>query len=120
MGRLADAIEETAWLKVCEDLRVSEGRSGAAFLAARIRAWRSAFELHGVEQARQELVYWCRGMGVREPVLRKDTEAEGAKAVSPRWVDTDKGEPDRPRCRSRLVVREIKKAMKNPTSLLYR
>ena len=28
-------------------------------------------------------------MGVREPVLRKDMEAEGAKAISLRWIDTD-------------------------------
>ena len=39
-------------------------------------------------------------------------DAEGAKAVSLRWVDTDRGDAGRPNYRSRLVVREIKKAMK--------
>ena len=51
-------------------------------------------------------------MGVWEPVLRKDMDAEGAQAVSLRWVGTDKGDADRPNHRSRLAVREIKKAMK--------
>ena len=51
-------------------------------------------------------------MGVWEPVLRKDMDAEGAKAVSLRLVDTHKDDADRPNCRSRSVVREIKKAMK--------
>ena len=49
---------------------------------------------------------------VWEPVLRKDMDAEGAKAVSLCWVDRDKGDADRPSYRSRLVVREINKAMK--------
>ena len=33
--------------------------------------------------------------------------------MSLRWVDTDKGDADRLHYRSLLVVREIKKAMKN-------
>ena len=65
-----------------------------------------------VRQARQEEVNWVRGTGVREPVLRKDMEAEGAKAISLRWIDTDEVDADRPNCRSRLVVREIEKPMK--------
>ena len=69
-------------------------------------------EIERVKQARREEVQWCRGMGVWEPVLRKDMDAEGAQAVSLRWVDTDKGDADRPNYRSRLVVRQIKKAMK--------
>ena len=39
-------------------------------------------------------------------------DAEGAKAVSLRWVGTDKGDAGRPNYKSRLVVREIKKALK--------
>ena len=49
-------------------------------------------------------------MGVWEPVLRENTDADGAKTVSPRLVD--KGNADRPNCRSRSVVPEIKKALK--------
>ena len=51
-------------------------------------------------------------MGVWEPVLHKDMDTEGAKTMSLRWVDTDRGHADRPNYRSRLVVREIKKAKK--------
>ena len=40
------------------------------------------------------------GMGVWEPVIRKEMDAGGAKAVSLRWVDTDKGDADRPNYRS--------------------
>ena len=50
-------------------------------------------------------------MGVWELLLREDLDAEGAK-LSLRWVDTDRGDAGRPNYRSRLVVREIKKAMK--------
>ena len=46
-------------------------------------------ETDRVKQARREEVQWCRGMGVLEPALRKDVDAEG---VSLRWVDTDKGD----------------------------
>ena len=58
---------------------------------------------------------WCQGMGVWEPAcpsLRPD--AEGAKAVSLRWIDTNEGDAGRPNTRSRLIVgeREVKKAMK--------
>ena len=59
-------------------------------------------ETERVKQARREEVQWCLGVGVGEPVLPK----------SPRWVDTDMGDANRPNCRSRLVVRGIKKAMK--------
>ena len=68
-------------------------------------------ETERVKHARQEEVQFCRGMGFGEPVLRKDMDAEGAKAVSLRWIDTDKGGAGRPNYRSRLVVREIKKGM---------
>ena len=51
-------------------------------------------------------------MGVWEPVLRKDMDVKRAKTVSLRWDDTDKGDADRPHYRSRMAVREIKKATK--------
>ena len=64
------------------------------------------------KQARQEEVGWCRGVDVWEAILRKDMDAEGAKAASLRWIDTDKGCAGRPNYRSRLVVREVKKTTK--------
>ena len=69
-------------------------------------------EAERVKQVRRNDVQWCRGMDVWEPVFRNDMDAEGAKTVSLRWVDTDKGDVDRPNYRSRVVAREIKKAMK--------
>ena len=36
-------------------------------------------ETERVKQARREEVQWCRDMGVWEPVLRKDMDAERAK-----------------------------------------
>lgn len=65
-----------------------------------------------VKQARREEIDWCCGMGVWELVPRAEMEAEGARPVSLRWVDTDKGDASRPNYRSRLCVREIKKAMR--------
>ena len=60
-----------------------------------------------IKQARQEedmwVVAWAFGSGA--------FEAEGAKAVSLRWMDTDKGDAGGPKYRSRLVVREVKNAM---------
>ena len=64
-------------------------------------------ETERIMRARQDEVEWCRGMRVRAPVLRKDVGAEGAKAVSLRWIDTDKGDARRPNYRCPLVVREI-------------
>ena len=51
-------------------------------------------------------------MGVWEAVLRKDMDVEEVMTVSLR-VDTDKGDADRPNCNSRLVVREIRRILKN-------
>ena len=48
-------------------------------------------ETERVKHARRGEVQWCRGLGILEPVFREDMDAEGAKAVSLRWVDTDKG-----------------------------
>ena len=38
-------------------------------------------------------------------------------SVLERWIDTDKGDADRPNCRSGLVVRGIKKAMKKKSDV---
>ena len=69
-------------------------------------------EADRVRAARREEVGWCRRMGVWTRVPRSEMLAEGGRAVSLRWVDTDKGDARRPNYRSRLCVREIKKAMK--------
>ena len=90
---VADADADTAGVFV-DDVR------GGALDAERVRA------------ARREEVEWCRKMCVWERYPRTDMLAEGGRAISLRWVDTDKGDAQRPNYRSRLCVREIKKAMK--------
>ena len=113
-----------SFLKVVrEHLRVSEELSNVTVFAAgspskrRLSGRRSdvrggVIEAERVKQGRREEGQWCRGMGVWEPVLRKGMDGEGAKTVSLLRVDTDKGHADRPNYRSRLIVREIKRAMK--------
>eukprot|EP00972_Heterocapsa_arctica_P017132 2533394-Heterocapsa_arctica.AAC.1 len=51
-------------------------------------------------------------MGVWEKTPRATVEAEGGRATSLRWVDTDKGDRTRPAYRSRVVAPEIKKAIR--------
>ena len=58
-------------------------------------AWAEDAFVDNGAQARQEegpVVSWHRRLGVR---LRLDMDAEGAKAVSLRWIDTDKGDVGR-------------------------
>ena len=64
------------------------------------------------QAARREEADWCRKMGVWVRVPRSEMLAEGGRPVTLRWVDTDKGDARRSNYRSRLCVREIKKAMK--------
>eukprot|EP00971_Amphidinium_carterae_P339978 6478084-Amphidinium_carterae.1 len=64
-----------------------------------------------VREARALEIQWCRKMGVWERVPRAVMEQEGQRAVTLRWIDTDKGDTLRPSYRSRLVAREIRKAM---------
>ena len=66
----------------------------------------------GVQAARQEELEWCRGRGVWEKVTRSEMLMGGKKAVTLKWIDTNKGDALQPRYRSRLVAREIKKAMR--------
>ena len=115
-ARYPAELVESSLRVVREDLRGNEEFSGVAALSSGpsphedclaedtfvddVRG--GVLETERVEQAGREEVQWCRGMGVWKPVLRKDMDAEGAKAVSLRRVDTRKGDADRPNCRSRL------------------
>eukprot|EP00972_Heterocapsa_arctica_P033680 4956444-Heterocapsa_arctica.AAC.1 len=65
-----------------------------------------------VKKARSEELDWGRKMGVWEKTPRATMEAAGGRAISLRWVDTDKGDHTRPAYRSRGVAREIKKAIR--------
>ncbi len=46
-------------------------------------------------------------------VPRREMLENGKKAVTLKWIDTNKGDRTQPRYRSRLVAREIKKAMRS-------
>ena len=120
-------LAESFLKAIREDLRGNEKLSNVAAFSAgpsqhvKIAWQRTLFvddvrsgvlETERIKQARREEVQRSCGMCVWEPVLRKDMDAEGAKAVSLRWIGTDKGDAGRPSYRSRLVVRQTKKAMK--------
>lgn len=66
-----------------------------------------------VKEARKEEIKWVHDMHIYDKVPRAQMLADGMKPVSLRWIDTNKGDDDRPNYRSRLVAREIK-AKKKP------
>ena len=82
--------------RVAEDVFVDDVRRG----------------VRDTERVKHSTTRGCLGVGFWKPVLRDDMEPEVSKAVSLCRIDTDKGDAGPPNCRSRLVVREIKKAMK--------
>ena len=50
---------------------------------------------------------YFRKMGVYSKVPREEARALGAKVISTKWVDTNKGSESEPNYRSRLVGREL-------------
>ncbi|CAK0859186.1 unnamed protein product [Prorocentrum cordatum] len=56
---------------------------------------------------------WCRGRQAWKRAPRREMLENGKKAVTLKWIDTNKGDRTQPRYRSRLVAREIKKAMRS-------
>ncbi|CAK0861016.1 unnamed protein product, partial [Prorocentrum cordatum] len=67
----------------------------------------------GARAARQEELDWCRGGQVWKKVPRREMLENDKNAVTLQWIDTNKGDRTQPRYRSRLVAREIKKAMRS-------
>ena len=61
-------------------------------------------------EARAQELDWIRNRGVYEKRPRAEMLAGGARAITLKWIDTDKGDARRPNYRSRLVAREIKAA----------
>ena len=66
------------------------------------------------KEERRKEVQWCRDMDVWASVFREVMDAERSKTMFLPWTGTGKGDADRPNYKSRLVVRKIKKVMKNP------
>ncbi|CAK0843171.1 unnamed protein product [Prorocentrum cordatum] len=67
----------------------------------------------GAQAAWQEELDWCRGRQVWKKVPRREMLENGKKAVTLKWIDTNKGDRGQPRYRSRLVARKIRKAMRS-------
>ena len=62
-----------------------------------------------VEKARAEERQWTKKQGIYEIVPRSQCFEETGKPPIPlKWVDTNKGDSERPKYRSRIVAREIK------------
>ena len=77
-----------------------------------------------VKRARQKEMDYLHKQGVYKVVPIEECFTEtGRKPIGVRWIDTNKGDPDNPNFRSRLVVREIKAAKKPeeqlPANLLF-
>jgi len=77
-----------------------------------------------VKKARQKEMDYLHKQGVYKVVPIEECFTEtGRKPIGVRWIDTNKGDPDNPNFRSRLVVREIKAAKKPeeqlPANLLF-
>ena len=70
-----------------------------------------------VKKARSLEMDYLYKQGVYRVVKRSEIAAEGIKPIEVRWIDTNKGDPEHPNYRSRLVVREIK-ARKSPEEQL--
>ena len=70
-----------------------------------------------VKKARSLEMDYLYKQGVYRVVKRSEVTAEGIKPIEVRWIDTNKGDPEHPNYRSRLVVREIK-ARKSPEEQL--
>ncbi|CAK0852608.1 unnamed protein product [Prorocentrum cordatum] len=69
-------------------------------------------DFEGAREARQGELDWCRGRQVWKKVPRREMLENGKRAVTLECIDTNKDDRTQPRYRSRLVAREIKKAMR--------
>ena len=58
--------------------------------------------------ARRLEIEYFRKMGVYKKVSREEAQRLGAKVITTKWLDTNKGDDTAPSYRSRLVGREIK------------
>ena len=65
-----------------------------------------------VKKARTLEMDYFKKQGVYRKVPVTQCYAEGLRPITVRWLDTNKGDPEKPNYRSRLVAREIKAAKK--------
>jgi len=120
------ALEEAAAGPVAEDAWVDfEGEEENDFEATG-SFWDDVkggwLQPEGVQEARREEIEWMQHRKVFEVVKAdlcwKDT---GKAPMSLRWVDTNKGDSTRPRYRSRLVAREVRRGKTRvlPDAMLF-
>ena len=76
-----------------------------------------------VKKARTLEMDYFKKQGVYRKVSVTQCYTEGLRPITVRWLDTNKGDPEKPNYRSRLVAREIKAAKKPeeqlPQNLLF-
>ena len=60
-----------------------------------------------VRTARAEEMAYFKKVGVYKIVPRSHPQTTGGKVIGTRWVDVNKGDAEKPNCRSRLVGREF-------------
>ena len=60
-----------------------------------------------VIEARKEEIEYVMDKGVWEKYPKDKAIAEGYKIVDTRWIDTDKGDKQNPKYRSRIVGKEF-------------
>ena len=82
--------------------------------------WVDEFDDHtGAQLARDlarggkmEKIRWVNEIGLNKKIRRAEAKRRGITVVPIRWVVTDKGDPNRPKVRRRLVGRELRSRTK--------
>ena len=82
--------------------------------------WADEFDGHTGAQLSGDLVHagkmedvrWVKEIGLYKKISRAETQRRGITVVPIRWVVTDKGDPNRPKVRCRLVGRELRSRTK--------
>ena len=63
---------------------------------------------HLIAQGKKEEIEWTRSIKLYTKVPRSQALASGAKVIPVKWVLVNKGDPDNPKVRCRLVAKELK------------
>ena len=61
-----------------------------------------------------EEIRWVKEIGLYKKISRAEAKRRGIAVVPIKWVVTDKGGPDRPKVRCRLVGKELRAKTKEP------
>ena len=61
-----------------------------------------------VHAGKMEEIHWVKEIGPYKKISRAEAKRRGIAVVPIKWVETDKGEPNRPKVRCRLVGTELR------------